>query len=430
MKGKFLSIFFLLNILEFINSAIEIQDKIVLKDYNMGNMNYSMEKDLGQCACDLSKFCDYKCDCATYDDGKKCDESYEYEDRMDEYLCKSRKRAFEYNKDKAGINLKDHIHSLMCVQFDKTVDLGEFYKKDPEEPDTLAREWVSQFFPTNDIDNVISKSEMDIYKPDSNGYCMKTVMNKFNKNEYSCFFNENDETKIGLKNIGTTENDGTGDNINGVRIYANTQKANILKGQAKLNIVDFKIFWEENGDNTLPKGYSQGNPISIYLANTIYKQYYFPIITNDVNCIYGNEDDAINFKTILFKNNAIYVCKTIDNNIINSNIYNELRQMSICASPKCEKSFAINFDEAKNIDDVNIQLNIYTSKKGTELNQYEEIIGIELFKNTSPIDGVLIFKINFIDVSYASKMNTKNEKITSLIPLPDRILKALEEVDK
>ena len=66
MKGKFLSIFFLLNILEFINSAIEIQDKIVLKDYNMGNMNYSMEKDLGQCACDLSKFCDYKCDCATY----------------------------------------------------------------------------------------------------------------------------------------------------------------------------------------------------------------------------------------------------------------------------------------------------------------------------------------------------------------------------
>ena len=64
------------------------------------------------------------------------------------------------------------------------------------------------------------------------------------------------------------------------------------------------------------------------------------------------------------------------------------------------------------------------------MNQYEEIIGIELFKNTSPIDGVLIFKINFIDVSYASKMNTKNEKITSLIPLPDRILKALEEVDK
>ena len=148
MKGKFLSIFFLLNILELINSAIEIQDKIALKDYNMGNMNYSMEKDLGQCACDLSKFCDYKCDCATYDDGKKCVESYEYKDRMDVYLCKSRKEAFEYNKKNASINLKDHIHSLMCVQFDKTVDLGEFYKKDPEEPDTLAREWVNQFFPT------------------------------------------------------------------------------------------------------------------------------------------------------------------------------------------------------------------------------------------------------------------------------------------
>ena len=65
-----------------------------------------------------------------------------------------------------------------------------------------------------------------------------------------------------------------------------------------MNIVDFKIFWEENGDNTLPKGYSQGNPISINLANTIYKQYYFPINTNDGNCIYGDGDDAINFKNL------------------------------------------------------------------------------------------------------------------------------------
>ena len=194
MKWKILNLFFLLNILDLINSDIDIQGKI---KYEMGNMNYSIEKDLGQCQCDLSKFCDYNCPCDTYDNGKKCDESYENIDRMEEYKCKSRKETFEYNKKNATIKLKDHIHSLMCVQFDRTKDLGEFYKKEPLEADTLAKEWVSQFFPSlNDQNDDI----MTIYKPDSNGYCMNSKRKKFNNNEYSCILS--DSTTFTLGNEG------------------------------------------------------------------------------------------------------------------------------------------------------------------------------------------------------------------------------------
>ncbi len=424
MKGKFLSIFFLLNILELINSAIEIQDKITLKDYNMGNMNYSMEKDLGQCACDLSKFCDYKCDCATYDDGKKCVESYEYKDRMDEYLCKSRKRAFEYNKDKAGINLKDHIHSLMCVQFDKTVDLGEFYKKDPEEPDTLAREWVSQFFPNKEI----KKGENEIYKPDSNGYCVKTSIDEIKNNEYSCIYNKNS-----IDFVEEGESYGSGTNYNEVKVNVATNKSTILKSIEKLNIVNFKILWDtKKTKNILPIGYSQGNPISIKIGNDIYKEYYFPIIDNQGDCIKykNNEDYTINFKTILFKNDAIYACKTSD--IATSYIYEYLcnKDIYICSNPNCYDSKKIVCPTLSKNTGVNFKLNIYTSKKGKQLSQYEEIIGNNLFIDETGEEGLLIFKINFVDVSYSSKMNTKNEKITSLIPLSDNILKALEEIDK
>ena len=429
MKGKFLNIFFLLNILELFNSAIEIQDKIVLKDYNMGNMNYSMEKDLGQCACDLSKFCDYKCDCATYDDGKKCDESYEYEDRMDEYLCKSRKRAFEYNKDKAGINLKDHIHSLMCVQFDKTVDLGEFYKKEPEEPDTLAREWVSQFFPTKK-----EEGDFTIYKPDSNGYCVESKAKNFNKNEYSCILSQTDENTL---TGAVTDDKKFGESSKANAITMNKKEVTeILRMDNNKKIVDFKNLWKSDENNDVIKnanGYIQGSPIRIINDNKLYKQFYFPIIDTSGACLLDDSyNNAISFQTILFKNDAIYACIKSSGDITDSSIYKNLcvNSQSFCSNPNCDKTRPIKCEESSKIEGVNILLNIYTSKTGKEYSPNEEILGSKIYINKTPVDGVLIFKIKFIDVSYSSKINTKNEKITSLIPLSKEILDALEEVDE
>ena len=427
MKWKILNLFFLLNILDLINSDIDIQGKI---KYEMGNMNYSIEKDLGQCQCDLSKFCDYNCPCDTYDNGKKCDESYENIDRMDEYKCKSRKETFEYNKKNATIKLKDHIHSLMCVQFDRTKDLGEFYKKEPLEADTLAKEWVSQFFP------IISdkKSDMIIYKPDSNGYCVNSKMKEVNNNEYSCILKAGDETD--LKNNLNDNNKKYGNTNNKVNEIIMNKKdvAEILYMDENSKIVNFKNLWRngETGNNAI--GYIQGTPLKIILEGSTYKQFYFPIIDSQGKCIIGSDtDNAINFKPFLFKNDAIFACGINGGDITTSYIYQNLcgNQMKICTNPKCDNSLSIECFDYKNNENVkaNIQLNIYTSKKGKEYSPYEEIIGVKAFKKTDLINNGLIFKINFIDVSYSAKMNTKDGKITSLIPLSENILNALDEID-
>ena len=428
MKWKILNLFFLLNILDLINSDIDIQGKI---KYEMGNMNYSIEKDLGQCQCDLSKFCDYNCPCDTYDNGKKCDESYENIDRMEEYKCKSRRESFEYNKKNATIKLKDHIHSLMCVQFDRTKDLGEFYKKEPLEADTLAKEWVSQFFP------IISdkKSDMIIYKPDSNGYCVNSIMKEVNNNEYSCILKAGDETD--LKNNLNDDNKKYGNTNNKVNEIIMNKKdvAEILYMDENSKIVNFKNLWRngETGNNAI--GYIQGTPLKIILeGTTTYKQFYFPIIDSQGKCIIGSDtDNAINFKPFLFKNDAIFACGISGGDITTSYIYQNLcvNQMKICTNPKCDNSLSIECFDYKNNENVkaNIQLNIYTSKKGKEYSPYEEIIGVKAFKKTDLINNGLILKINFIDVSYSAKMNTKDGKITSLIPLSENILNALDEID-
>ena len=427
MKWKILNLFFLLNILDLINSDIDIQGKI---KYEMGNMNYSIEKDLGQCQCNLSKFCDYNCPCDTYDNGKKCDESYENIDRMEEYKCKSRKETFEYNKKNATIKLKDHIHSLMCVQFDRTKDLGEFYKKEPLEADTLAKEWVSQFFP------IISdkKSDMIIYKPDSNGYCVNSAIKEVNNNEYSCILKAGDETD--LKNNLNDDNKKYGNTNNKVNEIIINKKdvAEILYMDENSKIVNFKNLWRngETGNNAI--GYIQGTPLKIISEGTTYKQFYFPIIDSQGKCIIGSDtDNAINFKPFLFKNDAIFACGINGGDITTSYIYQNLcgNQMKICTNPKCDNSLSIECFDYKNNENVkaNIQLNIYTSKKGKEYSPYEEIIGVKAFKKTDLINNGLIFKINFIDVSYSAKMNTKNGKITSLIPLSENILNALDEID-
>ena len=48
---------------------------------------------------------------------------------MDEFRCKKKSDTFEYNKKKAGIKIKDHIFNLMCIQYDNSGDMGEFYKE-------------------------------------------------------------------------------------------------------------------------------------------------------------------------------------------------------------------------------------------------------------------------------------------------------------
>ena len=417
MKKRILNIFLFINIFKSLISEYKFSPTI---NYTFENFNYSITKDLGQCTCDLSNLCDYNCPC-----DKDCDTSYEYKERMDEFRCKKKSDTFEYNKKKAGIKIKDHIFNLMCIQYDNSGDMGEFYKETPEDENKKAKEWEDNFF-KNDIKEEINK--IYLYKPDSNGYCINSSFFESKNHEYFCI---KDDIKLNeLFPNNNYPSFGEGDNIIAVKKY-NNESGEVLKSNNKTGIIYFKSLWKnETKNNNKPNGYMQGSPLSIQLGdkNTEYNQFYFPLIDGSGHCINANNiNNAISMKTFLFKNNALYSCK-LGGNLNDTIIYKSLcNKTKICSTPQCNNDFELKCYDASNKTDVNIQLNIYTSKNGKEYSPYEEIIGLKLYINETTIKDLLTFKIKFIDVSYSSYINTKNRKITSLINLPDDVMKALSE---
>ena len=367
MKKRILNIFLFINIFKSLISEYKFSPTI---NYTFENFNYSITKDLGQCTCDLSNLCDYNCPC-----DKDCDTSYEYK--------------------------------------------GEFYKETPEDEDKKAKEWEDNFF-KNDIKEEINKTYL--YKPDSNGYCINSSFFESKNHEYFCI---KDDIKLNeLFPNNNYPSFGEGDNIIAVKKY-NNESGEVLKSNNKTGIIYFKSLWKnETKNNNKPNGYMQGSPLSIQLGdkNTEYNQFYFPLIDGSGHCINANNiNNAISMKTFLFKNNALYSCK-LGGNLNDTIIYKSLcNKTKICSTPQCNNDFELKCYDASNKTDVNIQLNIYTSKNGKEYFPYEEIIGLKLYINET-IKDILTFKIKFIDVSYSSYINTKNRKITSLINLPDDVL--------
>ena len=420
MKKRILNIFLFINIFKSLISEYKFSPTI---NYTFENFNCSITKDLGQCTCDLSNLCDYNCPC-----DKDCDTSYEYKERMDEFRCKKKSDTFEYNKKKAGIKIKDHIFNLMCIQYDNSGDMGEFYKETPEDEDKKAKEWEDNFF-KNDIKEEINKTYL--YKPDSNGYCINSSFFETKNHEYSCLKGDKNLNESFSKD--EYKSYGNGTNIISIKKYNKTKETiegELLMSNNKAGIIYFKSLWiNETENNNKPNGYMQGSPLSVKIGNDEYNQYFFPIIDGEGYCINeSNINNTISMKTFSFKNNALYSCK-LGSNLRETIIYKSLcGGAEICSTPQCNNDlYKLNCSDASNKTDVNIQLNIYTSKNGKEYSPYEEIIGFKLYINEDSYKDRLIFKIKFIDVSHSSYINTKNKKITSLINLPDDVMKALSE---
>ena len=420
----FLYILFFFNIIKFISSAYSFGEQI---EKAHQDFEYSMEKDMGQCTCDLSSLCDYNCKC-----DKDCGYTeIEGKDRLEEYKCKSLRDKFGYNKKEAGISVKDHIFSLMCIHTDNSGDMGEFYKETPnEDKEQKKQEWIDMFF--NNIETDTSEN-LQLYKPDSNGYCIQTTVSKLKYNDFSCIRSDNlqDYNDLNLLQYANGLNMVGRINNNQGSSYGNAYTNTINKN------IQFNLFWDIKNDvNKRPNGYMQGSPIKIYYNNEYFDKYFFPIIDRDGNCLgNGNLNNAISIKPFLFKNNAIYSCK-INGEINNFNFYNFLNgdnAARICSSPdKEECTNQIRFVETINENQyINITLYIFTSKEGKESSPYEIIKG-SLATVTRPnnVNGMwLIFNIKFIDISSSSYYNTKDGKITSLTELPDKLLKYISVND-
>ena len=433
MKNNlFLYILFFLNINQFINCTYSFGGTVTKVHETF---EYSMEKDMGQCTCDLSSLCDYNCKC-----DKDCGNTeIEGIDRLEEYKCKSLKKRFEYNRDEAGISIKDHIFSLMCIHTDNSGDMGEFYNENPNEDNEQKKnDWINSFFKNNEINN---DENLILYKPNSNGYCIETTVSKLKNNEFSCVRSENIQDyvySLNLSPYGDVNYAGRNDNnqenltFSGIA-YTNTRNKNI----------QFNLFWDISNDvnelNKKPNGYMQASPIKIYYNNEIFDKYFFPIMDINGNCL-GNENwnNSISIKPFLFKNNAIYSCRINNENISTFNFYNflgvENNAARICSSPdkeECTNQIKFKSTYDNNNQYINITLYIFTSKEGKESSPYEIIKGsLATLSGPSTVNNHwLIFNIKFIDISSSSYYNTKDGKITSLTALSDKLLKYISVND-
>ena len=437
MDSKFFLFFIFLNILNSLYS--QLLGPTV--EFTPTQMSYSTNSDLAKCPCDLSPFCDYNCYCdkkCTDDDKNNFnlkEEDFVYNNnRMEEFKCQSWSDNFKYNKNKAGINIRDHIFNLMCIHFDRSGDKGEFYEDSPIQNagSEDEKKWLEKFFDTNLI---VNGNIVSLYKPDSNGYCIQSNISQYKNGEYSCI----DRNRKIVENITINQTFGENNNnnifkISKVKYIQEFNNYDVLRTPSTSQIIDFTISWKSSVNNQgRPIGYMQGSPIKIKLnGNIYYDEIFFPINDNNGACITNNNiNDAINIKSLLFKNNAIFSCRT--NDYKQTYIYdNILSKMTLCSSPNdadCNIDIIQNESLDETSESINMDLYIFSQKEGTENNQYYKISFSRLYIHGANRSNIpLIFRIKFYDISESVIKNSKNGKKTSLKDLPEEVINIISGI--
>ena len=167
MKQIIILLFFILNfdiIFSYFGEPIS-NDEVLVDDKTT---HYTREKDMGPCTCDLTNHCDYRCCCDTdCDDDTKNDWNERgicvdfHNNRINDFMCESKKENFNYNKKKATMIVKDHIFNIMCIEFDNSGDMEEYYLDLEKQKldDSQANDWIESFFPH--IDNSGTRNLQD-----------------------------------------------------------------------------------------------------------------------------------------------------------------------------------------------------------------------------------------------------------------------------
>ena len=446
---------------------------------NKQTVHFSKSLDMGLCTCDITNHCDFRCCCdQDCNDDKTSVDNWKKEgiclnknnNRMEKYKCYNRKNSFFYNKDEAGIFIKDHIFNIMCIETDNSQDMGEFYldEYDHSQVEKDKNAWMENFFesppPPSENFKYNDAYNLTIYRPDTNGNCVRANIYFLKPFESSCIYNGQESLIYDQGDTTNRYGDRKITEISHILIYRKVEnfyqikerKINIVRMNVDSNIIKFKVEWiDENYNNkTLPTtyGYLQGNPIKIAEKNNNNGYSYYangfniPSSNKNRECIMKNDNDienSINFNKILFKTNHMFSCKyrgEPNNTYIYENICKELKvaiatnsSLSDISNSKSwidinpQDDCKRNFLEGK---DINIQLIILTSKEGKENQPYEYIKYAKFFfsnsdkRNSEPI---ISFKVKFIDLSFNSIENSKNNKITSFSSLPSEIIDILTD---
>ena len=201
-------------------------------------------------------------------------------------------------------------------------------------------------------------------------------------------------------------------------------------------------------------GYLQGKPIKIAekIGNNEYLYYQngFNIPSSDQNgmCVTDiTRVESINFNKILFKTNHMFSCR-YNEDPKETNIYRKICSSNLLLRVATALNSSLsdisssnswidvtpnqndcqgNFTSGRNIK---IQLAILTSKEGKENQPYEYIKYAKFFftnsENTNS-NNTISFKVNFIDFSFNTIENYRNNKVTSFTSLPNEAIDILTD---
>ena len=171
--------------------------------------------------------------------------------------------------------------------------------------------------------------------------------------------------------------------------------------------------------------------------------YYFHIYDKEGKCL-GKIDNSFNPISILFKNNIFISCTysgiaPIETEIyrIYSNLIDESKTLKFYSAPNSSEDIKIidkTPDEFKSelskYPNAIIKMNLIflTTQKGKE-NSPDDIIQTVYTKmELEALTGNKIsLNIKFVDFSYYTIINSKNNKITNSISLPQKLLEKLSE---
>ena len=469
----------------YFNQPIKVNKALENDSSNWENeetVKFSKTLDMGNCTCDLTNLCDHRCCC-----DKDCSEDIKNswieqkickninKNRMEGYKCKSKEENFNYNKKNAGITVKDHIHDIMCIYYDRSGDMGNFYINDVNDESLKENRnnWIDKFFNINEEDNRRRRLQTGATKYEYGDIIDFPKFKSYSKNcksknifylipfESLCEYNKDNFQTPHLDYI-QYEPNYFGENdyfseITYIFDYDNgtitNQTIDILTTSQTTKQINLKVLWKKknvNMNKNVPSGYFQGNPIKIAFEKEKKFEYYekgFFIAMKNRNGLRcpTDLDNAKNPSPILFKNNIIYSCKRNTNtdterSYIEKILCNKILRLAKSPNQPIEEvnnsnSWIPIYTDCGYIneltddnDDIIINLLILTSKDGKEdsPNEHIEYAKLDSYKKSGG-KGIISFSIKFVELSYSSLMKSRDGKITSLIPLPEEILKSLNK---
>ena len=406
---------------------------------------YSIGTDFGPCPCDLHRgLCDFDCCCDKdcNDDQKKkfnfeCDEYYHEKFINDKFRCQNIKKTFNYylnrpheknvysyNNNEDLNKYNDQIFGLMCMVYDRTGDIGEFYvhfdgnagNKLNELHDEYNKYFSSQL---NEDDSIYVKNkdndnikEIYLYKSDPFGNCVRTLyrldINSSKPIEnIECRMKNNDQIQE-QKNYITellNEYQCTCDNCFILSNKTNTNIAdcnnyitNLSNHTIKELHITFRLNLEEDNNNVFNIQEIIIRSLLTDSTNRIKQKFSLNFVTSDYNIenfIKSGLPGYLINKPVLFKQGDI--------------VYERIQ---IQGADPTDGSCLLKSENINNLNDPFILFkvnNIYSCKLGKvsyyDLTNPEEIQNYKIFNNFLKDDNIRFGKYGFINDEDSGKVN-------------------------